>query len=139
MNVSIVENAKLDVAGAVRNSEFNGTPGAVEAVDAFVNRSTRVFVGSIEGKVVCICGVIQPSLLSDRGYLWLVVTNFVEQYKFIFIRQSQLFIQALLKEYSVLYGHVETRNCQGAKWLRFLGARFMKDVDGMTQFEIHNG
>lgn len=82
--------------------------------------SEKVWVGYIDDQLVCIYGIIMPSLLSQSVHLWLHVTSAIEGHEFVFVRHSQRVVQELLKEYPLVHGVVGSK--QAAKWLKWLGA-----------------
>jgi hypothetical protein len=100
------------------------------------NTSRQLWVGLIEGNVVCVWGLIPPTLLSSRAYLWLYTTDNLDGNEFLFVRHSQRAIEEMLKEYSVIYGHTEPGLPRTHRWLRWLGAQFGEQQNGLIPFEI---
>lgn len=81
-------------------------------------------------------GLIPPSLLSNRAYLWLLSTHIVQEHKFLFIRYSQRYVEEMLKVYDELYGDVLVGNDPAKKWLKWLGAEFGYPDRGRIPFVI---
>lgn len=101
-----------------------------------VHSSVDVQVGYIDDELACVWGLQPPTLLSDRAYLWLYVTDVVQEHTFTFIRQSQIAVQRMLETYPMLYGRVEVGNIKAIPWLRWLGATFGESIDGRIPFFI---
>lgn len=89
-----------------------------------VHTSLHVQYGYIDEELACVWGLKPPTLLSDRAYLWLYVTDVVKEHTFIFIRQSQIAVEKMLEDYTELYGRAEASNSKAFPWLRWLGAKF---------------
>ena len=56
--------------------------------DACLFLTSSLYVGLIDGRLVCIWGLIPPTLLSDQAYLWLHTTDAVQGHEFLFVRRS---------------------------------------------------
>lgn len=111
--------------------------GEMEIFDRCMLSSTSIWAGlTPKRQLACVWGLIPPSLLSDRAYLWLYTTDLVKDHEFIFVRNSQLAIEEMLKLYPVLVGHVKIGNDEALRWLRWLGAKFSDPADGAIPFTI---
>lgn len=86
--------------------------------------SKDVRVGKVDGNLVCIWGVVPPSLLSNRAYLWLYVHERIKEHEFLFIRKSQMAVAEMLKDYDELYGVTDPKQRKTLRWLKWLGAQF---------------
>ena len=105
--------------------------------DEFIRAATTTWVGLIDEKLIGAIGLIPPSLLSDRTYIWFYHSpELVQDHVFMFVRHSQRVVEELLKEYSVLYGHTEVRAKQSIRWLRWLGAEYGQPEGKMIPFVI---
>ena len=126
-------NVSLTMAevGYGRLSEFERS-----TFDRCLFTSSNVWKGYVGDKLACVWGVIPPSLMSDRAYLWLWTSKAVEGNEFIFIRQSQRAVEEMLKLYPTLYGHVALGAESSKRWLRFLGARFGEPEGKAIPFQI---
>lgn len=107
-----------------------------KTLEEYLTFSIKLYIGAIEGKLVCAWGLIPPTLLADRAYLWLFSTEAVEEHKFIFIRHSQRAMEEMLKEWPVINGFCEIGNTRSHKWLEWLGARFGEPTKNFIPFEI---
>ena len=107
-----------------------------ETLSDYLVNSTKLYIGTIEGHFCCAWGLIPPSLLSDRAYLWLWYADEVESHKFTFIRRSQIVVKEILEEYSVIVGFCEIANPRAKRWLEWLGATFGNPIGKFFPFEI---
>lgn len=141
MTVAIYQDQKLNLAEIVARSEYKNTPiSATTRLKSFVDMSEIVRAGEIDGEICCIWGVIRPTLLSVRAYLWLLTTDQMTEHQFLLIRHSQVEVEKLLKEYGVIIGHCSPRQPKSVRWLKWLGARFGQlDELGRLPFEIGRG
>lgn len=98
--------------------------------------SRQLWIGTVEGELVCVWGLIPPTLLSSRAYLWLYTTDKLKGNEFIFVRHSQRVIEAMLREYPIICGHTVPDVPSTHRWLRWLGARFFEPAQGLIPFEI---
>lgn len=136
MRVDIKMFGDFDVADVVNRSPIAQVPGAGAELAVFVDKSSLVWIGEIDGTVACVWGVIQQTILSDRAYLWLLATELIDDHKFIFIRHSQRCVETLLGRFSLIVGHCHVHNARAMKWLKWLGAEF-GDLDGLkVPFQI---
>ena len=98
--------------------------------------STRIWIGEDEGGIVAVWGLIPPTLLSDRAYLWLQTTKHFTQHTFVFIRHSQRAVQEILREYPTIIGHGHVGHTRSLRWLRWLGAQFGEPQGQFIPFTI---
>lgn len=134
--VWIREATQADALQALEKSIFADTAWANKALVGYMTMSDRTYVGIVDGEIVCIWGVLRQSMLSDRGYLWLIVTEASEDHKFLIIRYSQRIITELLKRYHVLWGECKTSDSRARKWMRLLGASFSQPEGPTIPFQI---
>lgn len=97
----------------------------------YIQMSERAYAGYVEGKIVCLWGVIRPSILSNRGYMWLLTTEEAEEHKFMLLRLSQRIIEDLATQYAVLCGECLVGDHKARKWMTLLGAKF-GEVEGKS-------
>lgn len=135
-DVIIREATFEDACFAVQKSIFAGMQDSIGALTGYMTMSDRCYVGLIDGQIVCVWGVMRQSLLSDRGYLWLITTEAAEEHKFLLIRYSQRIIENLLKRYAVLTGECAISDSRARKWMRFLGAEFSQPEGKTIPFQI---
>ena len=99
-------------------------------LEQYLTFSAKLYIGSVDGKMCCAWGVVPPSLMSDRAYLWLFSTDAVEQYKFLFVRYSQKAIAEILEEWPIITGYCEVNSPRSIRWLKWLGAKFGEPIKG---------
>lgn len=100
-----------------------------QSMHEFFTRSTDVWMGSDGDIALGIWGLIPPTILSDRAYLWLYHTEAVAVHSFMFIRHSQRAVEEMLKVYPLIVGHTEVGAIRSIRWLRWLGAEFGQTTD----------
>lgn len=98
--------------------------------------SDRVYVGFIEGEYVCCWGLVPPSMMSNKAYLWLQTTPRVEEHKFLFVRHSQRCIEEMLKSYEEIVGFCLPENTSAIRWIKWLGGEFKQPAFGRVDFVI---
>ena len=98
--------------------------------------SQRLFTGLVDGKLLCIWGLIPPTLISDRAYLWLHVTPQAKGHEFILVRRSQIELRKMLEEYPVITGHCAAGATDSMRWLKWLGAQFGDPAGRVVPFII---
>lgn len=137
MSVSIEQvQGDLDTKELILRSPVALVPWAEEKLHNFVSLSASVFIGKIDDKVACVWGFIQPSLLSQQAYMWLLTTKMVEEHPFIFIRRAQRHVQEMLKLYPLLVGECRVEDRAAQRWLKLLGARFGYTTEKTIPFSI---
>jgi hypothetical protein len=134
MKVSIVDVSQYDF------SVFPKTGGLTQEQWIIVGdcfcRSEERFIGTVDDILACMWGLIPPTLMSDRAYLWLYHNDLVEQHKFAFIRHSQVQLKRMLKVYPLIVGDCMISNTTGRRWLEWLGAKFDYPNGDLAPFEI---
>lgn len=121
--VQIQTVSAIDISSILARTKYADDETAEETMQTYLDRSIAVLAGKHEGEVMCIWGLMAPTLLSDP-YLWLLTTDVADQHQFMFIRQSQRYLEELLQEYPRIIGRVEVDNKRGQRWLKWLGATF---------------
>lgn len=107
-----------------------------ETMQRAMTNSSRVWLGCDDGRIIAVWGLIPPTMLSDRAYLWLYTTANLTEHTFLFIRNSQRAVQEMLEHYPVIVGHGLVGNTRSLRWLRWLGAQFGEPVGKFIPFEI---
>ena len=98
--------------------------------------SEERWVGLADGQIACLWGLIPPSILSDRAYLWLYHNELVNEHKFAFVRHSQRQVQIMLEHYPTIIGDCLIGNRLGRRWLEWLGASFGDPKEKFIPFKI---
>ena len=107
-----------------------------ETMHRAMHNSAVVWVCYDVGEILCCWGLIPPTLVSDRAYLWLYTTEHYTKHLFYFIRHSQRAVEEALREYPHLHGHCKTNAPKSIRWLRWLGAVFAEPTGDLIPFEI---
>lgn len=105
------------------------TEEGLEIMYKTLQASATVWLGSADGKVLGFCGLVPPTLISNRAYLWLYTTKHLEEHVFMFVRHSQKVVEQVLQEYPIVVGHCVIGNDKAVRWLRWLGAEFDEPID----------
>lgn len=108
----------------------------LRSLEAMTGVGSDLWIGLFDDVPVCAWGLVPPSLISDRAYLWLYVTEAVEENKFIFVRYSQRVMEDLRKLYPTIYGVCEVGNARAIRWMHWLGAEFGYPTDAVIPFMI---
>lgn len=107
-----------------------------ETMQRSMHNSSRVWVGSNDDAILCFWGLIPPTLLSDRAYLWLYTTEHLRAHQFMFIRHSQRMVEEMLQDFPIIVGHCAVGQDKSIRWLRWLGAIFGEPQGQLIPFEI---
>lgn len=112
------------------------TDAQAKTLDSCLGPTSELWIGFINGNPVCAWGLVPPTVLSDKAYLWLYASQAVDEYKFLFVRYSQRVVEALRESYPVIYGVCDVGNHRAIRWMKWLGARFAEPYDGHVPFTI---
>jgi len=107
-----------------------------ETMQRAMTNSSRTWLGTFDEKIVAAWGLIPPTLMSDRAYLWLFTTKHFDGHEFIFIRHSQRAVRAMLEEFPTIVGHGIVGADKSLRWLRWLGAEFSDPQGDFLPFTI---
>lgn len=95
----------------------------LRAIQIGMKVSALSWTGMVEGKVIAIMGVHQPTLLSETARPWMLGTADLDRddIKFEFLGLSRRVVRAMIKTYSHLENYVDARNAKAIAWLKWLG------------------
>lgn len=117
--------------------------GIVTDVDALslracTSHASHTWVCTIDEHPVAAWGLVPPTFMADRAYLWLYSTSAVDNHKFAFVRRSQIVMDEMKKLYPHIYGVCKLDDYRAHRWLRWLGARFGEpnSMPGFIPFSI---
>jgi hypothetical protein len=134
--IEIFQTNDIDIGDVIRRSPWCKVPSAGRTLAECLMMSSYSWIGKCDGEVACAWGLIPPSLLSERAYLWLVTTDLVEQHQFLFVRHSRRCMAIMLEKYQIIVGHSSVSEAHSLRWLRWLGAEFFECEGGQLAFQI---
>ncbi len=138
MKVNIIQDFNPDVMDIISRTEYKDNPrDAIDRLRRYICVSQMIRVGKVDDIISCIWGLIPPSFISTKAYLWLLTTDQTSAHQFHLVRHSQLEIARLLDYYDIIIGHCSTKQPKSIRWLKWLGAEF-NDPDelGRLPFQI---
>ena len=137
MTTSMAAISPKQMAEFISDTDLRGLSIAeVDAFKQYVAKSTILYAAFASGKLIGLCGLITPTLLSDRAYLWLQTTEAAQEHEFILVRQSQIAVKEMLKKYPTIVGHCAVGAERSIRWLKWLGAAFGEPEGEMLPFVI---
>ena len=138
MKIVITDKFSMNTAKLIEDGGIAAIPNAQAIIEDCLQRSAEIWCGSVDDQVVCVFGLIAPSLLSTTAWMWLITTKVITQHKFLFVRYSRRWVEDALKRYPRLIGDVVCG--EGAdstqRWLGLLGAKFLSPINNRIPFEI---
>ncbi len=134
--IAIRKSRDFGIGEVVARSEVAHIPDAEAILRRYIYRSIEVRVGLVDEEIACVWGLIPPTLLSHRAWLWLLTTDIAAQHKFLLIRYSQRYIEQALKEFPEIVGDCLVANKPAQRWLKWLGAEFGEAEGGRIPFLI---
>lgn len=102
----------------------------------FAQASLLLWSGEFKGQLLCLWGLIPPTILSDQAYLWLYTTEAAKDHEFVLVRRSQIELRKMLEAFPRIVGHCEVGAERSIRWLRWLGARFGEPDGKLIPFVI---
>lgn len=90
-------------------------------VNMSIAHSKWAKVVTVDGKIACIFGLGQPSLLSDMGMPWLLGTPVMNKHRRSVIAYGKYYIPKMLEEFPHLWNIVHVDNKRSIRWLKSLG------------------
>jgi hypothetical protein len=134
--IRIREASEPDINYVFNRSQVRDVPNAGRMLGRATAMSVAIYAGMVDETPACLYGLIPPTMLSNRAYLWLLTTESVDQHKFLLVRHSQVVIEKLLEEYDCLVGDTLLADGRAMRWLKWLGAEFEYPVNGVSHFKI---
>lgn len=132
-----IESISKEELTQLISSEFLSTL-SVEAQEILIrtmNNSTNFWIAKEDENLIGFWGLIPPTLLSVRAYIWLYLFHDVI-HRISFARKSILAFRALVAEFPVVVGHCACTNPSAIRWLSWLGATFNEPENGFVSFEL---
>jgi hypothetical protein len=104
--------------------------------DKVMAASTIVWRATKDDRVLCIWGLVPPTLMDIMAYMWLHIIEPVEDYEFLLVRHSQRAIQKALEEFPCIVGQCDRKNPRAIRWVKWLGGTFGDHDGDMIPFTI---
>lgn len=137
MNVSIqpmVASHLSDLISFATGGTLSGRQ--LEMVEWCQAMSGEVWTGRVDDDLICVWGLIPPTLISRQAYLWMHTTSAVADHKFLLVRHSQRVIERMLTRYDTIVGHCRIGSRDSIRWMRWLGAVFEEPQGEFIPFRI---
>jgi len=109
---------------------------SLDRFQIFICRSSYIWVGLIDGVIVCGWGLVPLSLLSERAYIWLFTNDNLKSRSLPFLRAVRRTIATMLQIYPSLIGEVVNDDARAKRWLAWAGADFGPQGQRLTPFLI---
>lgn len=94
--------------------------------------STTKFAAIHFGKLMCLCGFIPFTFMSDTAHLWMITTDVTNDDKLRFARGARDMIQNMLNTYPIITGYVTDERSQ--RWIRLLGGNLEPICNDICSF-----
>ncbi len=91
-----------------------------EALEVSLDSSPDPMVFLADGRVVCVFGVGEWSVLGLYGIPWMLGAEELPQHARRFLRWSREYMNEMRQRYRLMQNHVDARNTEAVKWLRWL-------------------
>ena len=132
MDRAVVRQIIIDMKGGVLDDKD------ALALAACTSNASHTWVCTIDGLAVAVWGLVPPTILADRAYLWLFATAGVDAHKFMFVRRSQVVLEQMKRLYPHIYGVCSIDDRRAIRWIKWLGGQFSQpgSLPGLVPFEI---
>lgn len=114
----------------LREIEAAGTADPLVALEAGFECSRHCLTVVDESNTPLTMFGVAPSPDPLVGYVWLLSSPALDQYKIKFLRNSSRWVQAFHVDYPILTNLADARNTVHLKWLKWLGFTFINKVPG---------
>lgn len=108
----------------------------LRALESCTSFASHLWIGYIRSRPVCAWGLVPPTLLADRAYLWLYAAPAVDEDKFIFVRNSQRVLEEIRALYPTIHGVTRVADPRAIRWIKWLGGKYGEPVNGFVPFMI---
>lgn len=99
-----------------------------------------MFVYLVNENPIAVFGCTADPKNKEFGIMSLVCMKLLKKHPFTFLKNAKKFVDEQKKKYKILYNYVDSRYCNGKKWLEFCGAKFndvtFNSKDGV-KFEMY--
>lgn len=94
--------------------------GSLVRSSYLVSRDTS-FIGTADGKPICLFGLVLPELLSNVATPWLLGTPDIKLHSLAFLRISRRIVTYWSTMAPVMRNYVDARNTDAIRWLQWVG------------------
>ena len=101
-----------------------------------VERSSEVVTGFADGKLVCITGVTNSSILANSCVVWMLASARIDKHSFLFLRHGRIYLEGLRRKYSAVYCLCHSLGLAGDRWLHLLGFEKCGAVGTHYQYKL---
>jgi len=110
----------------------------LQALEASLEYTIHPWAALADGRVVCMYGAAQSSVLSFRGFPWLLGSEELPVHFRAFLRGNVKYVSSLKKEFDILENYVDARNTQAIRWLKWLGFELEPEAPyGPEKLDFH--
>lgn len=103
-----------------------------KVLEGLFRASEEVSIGRIDGKFICLWGLVPASLLSDKAYIWSYAQSIVKAHHRTFFKWSKKIIAGMLENYPNLTCH-----CIGSSiFVKHMGGQLIQDHGDYSTFII---
>lgn len=92
-----------------------------EALVSSIRYTDTPYTGLVDGQVLCIFGVGKMSLMSNRGFPWMLSSNLVSKHVRAWARGSKVAFAHMTQGVDSLENCVDARYTSAVRWLSWLG------------------
>lgn len=104
------------------------SPGAALAYS--LRKSSRAWtIMAPDGRPIGMFGVGDVNILAGVGCPWLLGTDELPRHAIVFLRNCPYWLGQLFRGYDVLRNFVDERNTLSMRWLKWLGFKFLDQVE----------
>ena len=95
----------------------------IEAITGSMLYTEDTLTGLADGRVLCIFGIGQASLISLKGLPWFLSTDLVDEHPLAMARGSMIVFKNMIKHsgFTQLENYVDARYAIAVRWLEWLG------------------
>ncbi len=72
-------------------------------------------------RCIALFGVVPDAAPAGSASIWLLASPMLERFSVAFLRKSLLWVEALNRQYSILWNYVDARNKKHIRWLQWCG------------------
>ena len=99
-----------------------------EALLESMKLTPEPLVGLVDGRVICMFGIAQPSLMSNIGFPWMLGSEEITRHRIRFLRESKKWVQQAHQKYRLLRNYVDARYLPAIRWVKWLGFEVLPAV-----------